>query len=38
MHASIRQDVPVGAKPRQSIEVRTLVFSEKFEPEREICV
>ncbi|KAI0908005.1 hypothetical protein F4823DRAFT_640684 [Ustulina deusta] len=33
LHASIRQDVPVGTTPRQSIEVRTLVFSEKFEHE-----
>ncbi|KAI0964965.1 hypothetical protein F4678DRAFT_468040 [Xylaria arbuscula] len=31
LHASIRQDVPVSAIPRQSIEVRTLIFSEKFE-------
>ncbi|RWA11196.1 hypothetical protein EKO27_g3895 [Xylaria grammica] len=33
LHASIRQDVPADAKPRQSIEVRTLVFSETFVPE-----
>ncbi|KAI0531707.1 hypothetical protein GGR58DRAFT_222379 [Xylaria digitata] len=33
LHASIRQDVPVDAKPRHSIEVRTLVFSETFESE-----
>ncbi|KAI0506382.1 hypothetical protein F5B22DRAFT_451839 [Xylaria bambusicola] len=38
LHASIRQDVPIGVKPRQSIEVRTLLFSEKFESEGEICV
>ncbi|KAI0433183.1 hypothetical protein F5Y09DRAFT_299959 [Xylaria sp. FL1042] len=36
LHASIRQDVPVSAKPRQSIEVRTLVFSENFDSEKEI--
>ncbi|KAI1429100.1 hypothetical protein F5Y12DRAFT_729625 [Xylaria sp. FL1777] len=33
LHASIRQEVPVSAMPRQSIEVRTLIFSEKFESE-----
>ncbi|KAJ2987498.1 hypothetical protein NUW58_g4472 [Xylaria curta] len=33
LHASIRQDVPAQAMPRQSIEVRTLIFSETFEPE-----
>ncbi|KAF2966106.1 hypothetical protein GQX73_g7471 [Xylaria multiplex] len=33
LHASIRQDVPMDAKPRHSIEVRTLVFSETFESE-----
>ncbi|KAK5625799.1 hypothetical protein RRF57_001515 [Xylaria bambusicola] len=38
LHASIRQDVPIGVKPRQSIEVRTLIFSEKFESEGETCV
>ncbi|KAI1271158.1 hypothetical protein F5Y07DRAFT_383894 [Xylaria sp. FL0933] len=36
LHASIRQDVPVSAKPRQSIEVRTLIFSDNFDPEGEV--
>ncbi|KAI1361534.1 hypothetical protein F5Y08DRAFT_314430 [Xylaria arbuscula] len=38
LHASIRQEVPVYAKARRSIEVRTLIFSEKFDPEGEMSV
>ncbi|KAI0813888.1 hypothetical protein GGR55DRAFT_484374 [Xylaria sp. FL0064] len=36
LHASIRQDVPVSAKPRQSIEVRMLIFSDNFDSEGEV--
>ncbi|KAF2175459.1 hypothetical protein K469DRAFT_647092 [Zopfia rhizophila CBS 207.26] len=39
LHSSIKlQSVPEGAKPRKSIEVRTLIFSEKFRSADEVVL